>query len=156
VEVASTQCVAGATILSSGHIDYASRIVGGQLESLIGDDTSGTKVYREPGGTILWLKPSSRVTLPSGYGQIGAAGSSVWQVPQTQNPDLIWLGWSTEALNAGNTRRPVTWTINSIDGPGALRVYLSGSFGGGRRIGLRHDLQRAAAVRRSGRGVARG
>lgn len=130
VQVSATQCVAGATILSSGHIDYGSRIVGGKLESLIGDDTSGAKVYREPGGTILWLKPSSRVTLPSGYGQVGAAGSSVWQVPQTQNPDLIWLGWSTEALNAANTRGPVTWTINSIDGPGALRVYLSGSFGG--------------------------
>lgn len=128
--MSATQCVAGATILSSGHIDYGSRIVGGKLESLIGDDTSDAKVYREPGGTILWLKPSSRVTLPSGYGQVGAAGSSVWQVPQTQNPDLIWLGWSTEALNAGNTRGPVTWTINSIDGPGALRVYLSGSFGG--------------------------
>lgn len=129
-QVPSTQCVAGTTILSSGHIDYASRIVGGQLESLMGDDTSGAKVYREPSGTILWLKPSSRVTLPAGYGQVGAAGSSVWQVPQTQNPDLIWVGWSTEALNAGNTRGPVTWTINSISGPGTMRVYLSGSFGG--------------------------
>lgn len=130
VQVPSTQCVAGATILSSGHIDYASRLVGGQLQSLIGDDTAGAKVYREPSGTILWLKPSSRVTLPAGYGQVGPAGSSVWQVPQTQNPGLIWLGWSTESLNAGNTQGPVTWTINSINGPGSLRVYLSGSFGG--------------------------
>ncbi|MGL5860723.1 MAG: TIGR03773 family transporter-associated surface protein [Phycicoccus sp.] len=130
VQTSPTQCAAGATILSSGHIDFASRIVGGKLESLIGDGTSGAKVYREPGGTILWLKPSSLVTLPAGYEQVGAVGSSVWQVPQTQNPDLIWLGWSTEALNAGNTSGSVTWTINSISGPGPLRVYLSGSFGG--------------------------
>jgi putative ABC transporter-associated repeat protein len=129
-QVAATQCVAGATILSSGHIDYSSRIVGGKLESLIGDDTSGTKVYREPSGTILWLKPSSVVTLPSGYGSVGPAGSRVWQVPQTQNLDLIWLGWSTESLNAGNTRGSVSWTINSIDGPGSVKVYLSGAFGG--------------------------
>ncbi|MFH8252840.1 TIGR03773 family transporter-associated surface protein [Microbacterium sp. B2969] len=134
VQVPATQCVAGATILSSGHIDYASRIVGGQLESLIGDDTSGAKVYREPGGTILWLKPSSRVTLPSGYGQVGPARSHVWQVPQTQNPNLIWLGWSTEALNAGNTRGPVSWTIDSISGPGSVKVYLTGSFGGVQQV----------------------
>lgn len=130
VQVAATQCVAGATILSSGHVDFASRIVGGRLESLVGDGTSGSKVYREPAGTILWLKPTSQVRLPGGYGQVGPVGSNVWQVPQTQNPDLIWLGWSTEALNAGNTRGPVTWSIDSISGPGSVKAYLTGSFGG--------------------------
>jgi putative ABC transporter-associated repeat protein len=128
--IAATGCVAGATILSAGHVDYASRIVGGKLESLIGDDTSGTKVYREPSGTILWLKPSSLVTIPAGYGPVGAVGSQVWQVPQTQNLDLIWLGWNTEALNAGNTTGPVTWTINQVAGPGSMKVYLSSAFGG--------------------------
>lgn len=128
--LAATQCVAGATILSAGHVDYASRILDGKLESLIGDDSSGTKVYREPSGTILWLKPSSRVILPAGYGSVGSAGSRVWQVPQTQNTDLIWLGWNTEALNAGNTRGPVSWKINSVNGPGSMKVYLSGAFGG--------------------------
>ncbi|MGO1316687.1 MAG: TIGR03773 family transporter-associated surface protein [Cellulomonadaceae bacterium] len=116
-QVAAEQCVAGATILSAGHIDYSSRIVGGKLESLIGDDTSGTKVYREPSGTILWLKPESRK-------------GGVWQVPQTQNPNLIWLGWSTEALHRGNARGSVQWTIDSISGPGTLTVYTSGVFGG--------------------------
>ncbi|MEV8147403.1 TIGR03773 family transporter-associated surface protein [Arthrobacter sp. NPDC080073] len=133
-QVTATQCKAGATILSSGHVDYSSRIVGGKLRSLIGDDTSGSKVYREPAGTILWLKPSSRVTLPGGYGQVGQAGSSVWQVPQTQNPNLIWMGWNTEALNAGNTRGPVSWTIDSISGPGEVKVYLSSAFGGVQRM----------------------
>ncbi|MDR2347332.1 MAG: TIGR03773 family transporter-associated surface protein, partial [Bifidobacteriaceae bacterium] len=129
-KIAATGCVAGATILSAGHVDYASRIVGGKLESLIGDDTSGAKVYREPSGTILWLKPSSLVTIPAGYGQVGAVGAQVWQVPQTQNLDLIWLGWNTEALNAGNTSGPVTWTINQVAGPGSMKVYLSSAFGG--------------------------
>ncbi len=130
IQVPTTQCVAGATILSAGHIDYATRIVGGKVESLIGDDTSGSKVYREPSGTILWLKPPGRVTLPAGYGAVGAPGSQVWQVPQTQNPNLIWLGWNTESLNAGNTRGPVAWTIDGISGPGSVKVYLTGSFGG--------------------------
>jgi len=118
------------TVLSAGHIDYSSRIVGGKLASQIGDDTGGSKVYREPGDTILWLKPAARVTLPAGYGQIGPAGSVVWQVPQTQSPALIWLGWSTEQLNAGNTHSKVTWRLDKVEGPGAVKVYLSGSFGG--------------------------
>ncbi|NLP82770.1 hypothetical protein HF576_02825 [Microbacterium sp. CFH 90308] len=129
-EVAATQCTAAATILSAGHIDYASRLVDGRLQSLIGDDTSGSKVYREPAGTVLWLKPSARVALPAGFGQIGAPGQTVWQVPQTQNAELIWLGWNTESLNAGNARGPVRWTIDAVNGPGAVKVYLSGSFGG--------------------------
>ncbi|GAA1695722.1 hypothetical protein GCM10009808_11190 [Microbacterium sediminicola] len=132
--VAASQCVAGATILSSGHIDYSTRIVGGKIESLIGDDTSGTKVYREPSGTVLWLKPSSAVTLPSGYGAIGAAGTTVWQVPQTQQSGLIWLGWSTESLNAGNTSSSVRWTLNSVSGPGTVKVYLTGAFGGVQQV----------------------
>lgn len=142
--VAATQCVAGATILSAGHIDYASRIVGGRLQSLIGDDTSGSKVYREPAGTVLWLKPSSRVTLPSGFGQVGPAGSTVWQVPQTQNANLIWLGWNTESLHAGNARSAVQWTVNSVEGPGSVKVYLSGAFGGVQQMifdgGGSHDI----------------
>ncbi len=129
-KVASRKCVSGAVVLSAGHIDYSTRIVNGKLESLIGDDTGAKKVFRQPSGTVLWLKPASRVTLPSGYGQIGKAGADIWQVPQTQKAGLIWLGWSTEALNAGNTRGTVSWTLNSVSGPGSVKVYLSGAFGG--------------------------
>jgi putative ABC transporter-associated repeat protein len=125
-----SQCVGGATILSAGHIDYSSRIVNGKLESYIGDDTGGSKVYREPANVVMWLKPSSAVTLPGGMGAVGPAGSRVWQVPQTQVSDLIWLGWSTEALNAGNTSGAVTWSLDRVSGPGSVKVYTAGSFGG--------------------------
>jgi putative ABC transporter-associated repeat protein len=127
--VAATQCVAGATILSSGHVDYASRIVNGKLESLIKDGTTQTAAWREPSGTVVWLKPSARVTLPVNYGAIGPAGSAVWQVPQTQNTDLVWLGWNSEELSAATTASPVSWTLNSVSGPGSLKVFLQGSFG---------------------------
>ncbi|MBN9177985.1 MAG: TIGR03773 family transporter-associated surface protein [Microbacterium sp.] len=129
-QVAAAQCVAGATILSSGHIDYASRIVGGGLRSLVGDDSSGAKVYRDPADVVLWLKPSARQQLPAGYGAVGAAGQIVWQVPQTQNPNLIWVGWNTEALSGANAAGPVDWTLDAVAGPGRVTVYTSGVFGG--------------------------
>jgi putative ABC transporter-associated repeat protein len=128
--VAATQCVAGATILSSGHIDYGSRIINGKLESLIKDGTTQSTVWREPSSTVLWLKPSSKLSLPTGYGAVGAAGSTVYQVPQTQNPNLVWLGWNTESINTGQASSAVTWTLNSVKGPGSVHVYTQGSFGG--------------------------
>jgi surface-anchored protein len=127
--VAASQCVAGATILSSGHVDYASRVVNGKLESLIKDGTAQTTAWREPSATVVWLKPSSKVVLPPGYGAIGAAGSAVWQVPQTQNADLVWLGWNSEELSSAQVAGPVSWTLDSVSGPGAVKVYLQGSFG---------------------------
>jgi putative ABC transporter-associated repeat protein len=79
---------------------------------------------------VLWLKPSARLTLPAGMGQIGRAGAPVWLIPQTQNPDLIWLGWSTEGLNSANAIGPVSWRLTKAEGPGQVSVYLSGAFGG--------------------------
>ncbi|GHJ41237.1 TIGR03773 family transporter-associated surface protein [Streptomyces sp. TS71-3] len=127
----AAQCTpAKATVISAGHLDYGSHVVGGKLESLIGDDSTGPRVYREPSQTVLWLKPAAKVSLPSGFGPVGPAGSTVWQVPQTQNMSLIWLGWSTELLNAGNAAGPVTWKLTQVDGPGTVKVYMTGSFGG--------------------------
>lgn len=130
-QVSGEQCEASAIVLSSGHIDYASRIVNGKLETYVGDDTSGSgKIYREPSSTVLWLRPQSQVTLPGGYEQVAPGGTTVWQVPQSQNAELIWLGWSTELLNSGNTQSQVGWRLDSIDGPGTVTVYLTGAFGG--------------------------
>jgi putative ABC transporter-associated repeat protein len=144
-QVAATQCVAGATILSSGHIDYGSRIIGGELQSLVKDGTTQTTTWREPSGTVLWLKPSSAVALTPPYSAIGPAGSTVWQVPQTQNPALIWLGWNTEELGAGVASGTVSWSLDAISGPGSVKVYLQGAFGGVQEMvfdnGGRHEIE---------------
>ena len=129
--VAATQCVAGATILSSGHVDYASRIIDGQLQSQIKDGTTRTIAWRDPADTVLWLKPSAGRTLPAGkgYEAIGAPGAPVWEIAQSEVPGLVWLGWNTESIPTAQAASPVTWTLNSVDGPGTVKVYLKGSFG---------------------------
>ncbi|TFD54738.1 hypothetical protein E3T55_02825 [Cryobacterium frigoriphilum] len=127
---AATQCVAGGTILSAGHVDYASRLVNGRLQSLIKDGSTQSTVWREPSQVVLWLKPSSRVTLPAGYSSIGTVGSSIWQIPQTQNTNLVWLGWNTESLSSAQASGPVTFSLDAVDGPGSVNVYLNGEFGG--------------------------
>lgn len=116
-------------VISAGHLDWNTQVIGGKLESLIGDDSTGTRLYRDPASTVLWLKPSAQVSLPAGFSQIGPPGAVEWQVPQTQKQDLIWLGWSTELLNAGNASSPVTWQLTKVDGPGSVKVYTVGTFG---------------------------
>lgn len=123
-----------ATVISSGHADYATRLVGGRLRSLVGTDGSGAKVYRDPKDVVLWVKPGSKVRLPAGLGAVGRAGSSIYQVPQTQVPDLVWLGWNTESLDTSQVRGSVRWRLDSVQGPGSLRVYTAGTFGGVERM----------------------
>lgn len=131
--VSRTQEVCGpsGTVLSSGHIDFGSRIVNGSLRSLVKDGTTQSVVWREPASTVLWLKPAARVTSPGGAfsSLLGPAGASAWQVPQTQQPGLIWLGWNTEQITNAQARSGVSWTLDSVDGPGTVSVYELASFG---------------------------
>ncbi|WP_374699907.1 choice-of-anchor M domain-containing protein [Microbacterium sp. B24] len=60
----------------------------------------------------------------------------MWQVPQTQNPDLIWLGWNTEAVSRANAAGPVDWSLDGVAGPGRVTVYTSGVFGGVQNVVL--------------------
>lgn len=118
-----------AVVLSDGHVDYGTRVVDGALQSLVKDGTTTTTVWREPAETVLWLKPEAQVDAPGGaFDFLGAAGRPAWQVPQTQEPDLIWLGWNTEELR-GEVTGPVTWTLDSLDGPGEVTIYTLTSFG---------------------------
>jgi putative ABC transporter-associated repeat protein len=126
----TSQAAQTKTILSFGHMDYNAQIRNGQLRSYIGDDSTGQRIYRDPATTVLWLKPESQVTIPGGYESVAPGGTPVWQIPQTQNPDLVWLGWSTELLNAGLASSPVDWELTAVDGPGTVKVYTTGSFGG--------------------------
>jgi len=124
-------CVSGAMVLSEGHIDIGARIINGKVETLLKDNGGN---WREPGNTVLWLKPESRLTIPDGYGRVAPVGSSVFQIPQTQDPNLVWLGWSTENLTASQVAGPVWLSLNSVSGPGRVTVYTQNSFGGVQEI----------------------
>ncbi len=127
----STAAPAAPVVLDDGHIDYGVRIVDGRLRSLVKDGTvAGRTDWREPSQAVLHLLPAAATEVPgTGFGFLGDPGSTVWQVPQTQKPGIIWLGWNTEELSAGEVRGTVRWTLDRIDGPGDLAVFEYDSFG---------------------------
>ncbi|WP_439693568.1 TIGR03773 family transporter-associated surface protein [Curtobacterium sp. SP.BCo] len=123
------------TVISRGHVDVGSRIVDGRLRTLVKDGSRGGVTWREPSATTIWLKPAAKVSSPGGaFSFLGAAGSPAWQIPQTQDPALVWLGWNTEEITAAQASSPVQWRLDSVDGPGTVTVYELAAFGSPERI----------------------
>ncbi|MDR1187889.1 MAG: choice-of-anchor M domain-containing protein [Bifidobacteriaceae bacterium] len=125
--------------LASGHVDMGPKLIDGQWTFLIHDDAakadaSATSVWRSPDETVLHVTDQAIMTVPDdpAYDFLGAAaGESVWVVPQTQNPDVVWLGWNTQDPSVlAMIDRGMTLSLTGTEGPGVVTVYLqSGSFG---------------------------
>lgn len=120
-----------AVLLNDGHVDYTARIVDGALRAQIKDGTvAGTTTWREPGRVVFHVLPAAATTVSgSGFGFLGQPGSQIWQIPQTQKPGILWLGWNTEEITAAQARGGLTWSLDKVDGPGSVAVYLLSSFG---------------------------
>jgi len=131
--------VHGAHVISSGHVDIGPRFVDGRWTLLLHDDEhkgdpGATSVWRPLDETALHVVDAARLTVPSSdaYAFVGAApGSTVWVVPQTQNPAVVWAGWNTQdPAVLQRIDRGATFSVDAVEGPGVLTVSLqSGDFG---------------------------
>lgn len=131
--------VEGPHVLDAGHVDLGPKFVDGRWSFLIHDDAAkadanAASVWRHPEQTALHVLDAGQLTVPddSAYAFVGAdPGETVWVVPQTQHPDVVWLGWNTqdpEVMQAID--RGVTLSLIGVQGPGIMTTYLqSGSFG---------------------------
>ncbi|GAB3400242.1 hypothetical protein GCM10027515_07820 [Schumannella luteola] len=121
----------GGVVISAGHVDFGTRLVDGRLRSQIKDGSSATVAWREPSQTVVWVKPQAKITSPGGAvaSLLGPAGASAWQIPQTQQAGVVWLGWNTESLAGTAVASPVNWRLDAVSGPGSVGIYELGSFG---------------------------
>ncbi|MDR3360893.1 MAG: choice-of-anchor M domain-containing protein, partial [Bifidobacteriaceae bacterium] len=129
----------GQRVLDSGHVDLGPKFVDGQWTFLIHDDAAradagAVSVWRRPDLTVLHILDQGQLTVPDdpAYQFIGATpGEPVWVIPQTQNPDVVWLGWNTQDPEVmAAIDRGVTLSLTGAQGPGIVTVYLqSGAFG---------------------------
>jgi surface-anchored protein len=122
-----------AQILEAGHADVGIDYEAGNLLLNIHDETSGsTVVQRSPGQTILYARSQSQTTVPSNpsFSFLGNPGDPIWILPQTQNSNLLWLGWNTEDIPTGIfTGNTVSWRLIAVEGPGDFFLYTVGSTG---------------------------
>lgn len=121
-------------VLSTGHVDIGPRFVDGTWTLMVHDDTAATPTWRSLDRTVLHLDDHAVVTVPDDptYRFLGAPpGSPVHVVSQTQNPDVVWVGWNTQDPQVmERIDRGATMTLLGVDGPGQVSMYLqSGNFG---------------------------
>lgn len=120
------------TTLTSGHADYAVRLEAGGLTSRLKDGTkAGDPVWRAPAAVTIRLTSTSAAKAPGGdFSFLGAAGTDIWQIPQTQKAGVVWLGWNTEELTTAQVYGGgVDWRLDKVTGPGRLAIFEFDSFG---------------------------
>lgn len=120
-------------VLEQGHVDAVDvAYEDGTLELHVHDETVDPPVERDPADVVLRALPGARTTVPadSAYRFLGRAGAPVWILPETENPDLLWPGLSTEDIETGVfTGDTVTLTLCHVRGPGALSVFTTDPLG---------------------------
>ncbi|MEU7588162.1 choice-of-anchor M domain-containing protein [Micromonospora sp. NPDC049230] len=123
----------GRAELATGHVDLGPRYVDDRWTLLIHDGTQARQVWRNPDEALLRVSDAALQTVPDdpAYAFLGVdAGKRVYVVPQTQNQNVVWLGWNTQDPRVMQTiDRGVTLTLLRVRGPGNLTTYLqSGNF----------------------------
>jgi surface-anchored protein len=124
-------------VLARGHVDVGPRFLDGDWTLMIHDDQAktggGESVWRHADRTVLRVTDAARLPVPDdpAYSFLPSdPGADVYVVPQTQDLDVVWVGWNTQDPEVMETiDRGVTMTLTGVQGPGSLVVYLqSGDF----------------------------
>jgi surface-anchored protein len=120
-----------ATVLSVGHVDVVDAgYVDGELEIAVFDEDN--EVEYDPADVVFAALPGSAVAVPDdpAYAFLGTSGTTVWVLPEVQDPDLLWPGIAAEEVEPGvfvNDR--LSLRILKVKGPDGLSVFRTGSAG---------------------------
>ncbi|WP_326810319.1 choice-of-anchor M domain-containing protein [Streptomyces scopuliridis] len=120
-------------VIDSGHVDaIAPRLVEGNFRTLFRDSRTSNAVWHEPTSVIMHLTSKSKETIPDpagGLAFIGNPGDVYHSIPQTQNPEVLWAGWNTEAFQAADIQGEFELSLDEVEGPGSLLVFGWSPFG---------------------------
>ena len=123
-----------ASEISVGHVDLGPRLIDGQWRAGLRHDAESGAVWRDPNQTVLRVNDAAIMTAPDSADYpflADVAGKPVYVVPQTQNPNVVWLGWNTQdpAVTA-TIDRGLTMRVGPVSGPGRAWLFLQfGTFG---------------------------
>ncbi|MGW2509727.1 choice-of-anchor M domain-containing protein [Streptomyces scopuliridis] len=120
-------------VIDGGHVDaVAPRLVEGKFRTLFRDSRTSNVVWHEPTSVIMHLTSKGRETIPDpagGLAFIGDPGDIYYAIPQTQNPEVLWAGWNTEAFQEADIQGKFDLSLDKVEGPGSLLVFGWSPFG---------------------------
>jgi surface-anchored protein len=98
----ANSCSGGTCTLDVGHVDGVGvKYVSPHLQLWVGDHTVTPTAERDPATTTLVALPASQTVSTASPACEGGAGHTVWILPQIQNDNLLFLGWSAEPISSG-------------------------------------------------------
>lgn len=114
-------------LLCTGHVDaFNVKAENGGLTLNLKEDITGSHVERAPEGVILKVNEEAYTDKTTNVQGINGPG---YFLPQVQDPKLLWPGWDTLGVQAAGIKG-VDIQFNSVDGPGKVYLFATGSFGG--------------------------
>lgn len=120
--------VEGEAVLDVGHVDIGPRFVDGEWRVQGRDDSQSPPVWRALPDVVTQVVDAAVQQAPDSpdFAFLDAEpGSELYVVPQTQNPEVVWLGWNTQDPEVmARANRGVTLTMHGVEGPGHLAVFL--------------------------------
>jgi hypothetical protein len=117
--------------LTNQHVDLRVVYLPGTTNPLslrVRDSDAGILYRAEE--VVLVVAESARVAIPDGFDIFGSPGASLWVLPQSQDPALLYLGFSGQGLPAGAFASPLRIGLRSVSGPGNFFVWQADPFSG--------------------------
>jgi surface-anchored protein len=115
------------TVLSTEHVDIGVNYEDGAWDLHIHDETNDAEYA--PGDAILQVNGAAQTTVSSNplFNFLGAPGSDLWLLPNTQTPGLLFLGFGAEEMQSAvfdfNPVGEPQVLMNSADGFSANDVF---------------------------------
>lgn len=100
-------------LLTHGHMDVVVYTASNGLAMAIQEDVSGSHQLQNPASSVFVVGDNAKV-------------GNLWRIPQTQKEGVPWLGWDTNRLTP---HAPVRLVLESVEGPGSVRVWMYGGLG---------------------------
>lgn len=121
-------------VIAKGHVDVGPKLIDGTWQAALRDDTVSPPVWRKLKDVVLHVTDPAKTAVPDSadYSFLNLpVGSTPWVIPQTQNPEVVWVGWNTQDPEAASLMgRGTNLVLNGMTGPAPVNVFLQdGGFG---------------------------
>ncbi|PRX97952.1 choice-of-anchor M domain-containing protein [Allonocardiopsis opalescens] len=111
-------------VLSEGHVDVVEvEFHVDHFHVHVHDDASGEL---DPSEVLLHVVPAAETAVPAdpAYAFLGEPGDPVWILPQSQQPGVLFAGWSTEPVEPGVFQdEELRFELLDVSGPGDFSVF---------------------------------
>lgn len=111
--------------LTNEHVDirvlYTPEAETNQLQLVARDEDRRLNI--ESTNAVLHVPLAGQLLLPPGFDEFGTEGEPLWVLPQSQNPELMYLGMSAEGIPSGAFAGPVSIRLLSVKAPGSFFLW---------------------------------